>query len=81
MSQFLDVNCNSLQESDMKVTNYLCFDLSSMFIFKNKLFYQGIKSIQNMMKFNISIKMEEAGKKQGTSVTHVMGWKYRFGQK
>ena len=81
MSQFLDVNCNSLQESDMKVTNYLCFDLSSMFIFKNKLFYQGIKSIQNMMKFNISIKMEEAGQKQGTIVTHVIGWKYRFGQK
>ena len=73
LSQFLDVNCNSLQENHMKVTNYLCFDLSSIFIFKNKLFYQGIKSIRNMMKFNFSIIMEVVGQKQDTIVTNVIG--------
>ena len=81
LSQFLDVNCNSLQENHIKVTNYLCFDLSSTFIFKNKLLYQGVKSIRNMMKFNFSIITQVAGQKQDTIVTHVIGWKYRFGQK
>ena len=57
----------------MKVTNYLCFDLSSTFIFKNKLFYQGIKSIQNMMKFDFPIITQVAGEKQDTIVTHVIG--------
>ena len=79
LSQFLDVSCNSLQENHIKVTNYLCFDLSSTFIIKNKLLYQGIKSIQNMMKFNFSIITQVAGQKQDTIVTHVIGWKYGFG--
>ena len=52
----------------MKVTTYLCFDLSSTFIFKNKLFYQGIKSIRNMMKFNFSLITQVAGQKQDTTI-------------
>ena len=80
LSQFLDVSCNSLQENHIEVINYLCFDLSSTFIIKNKLLYQGIKSIQNMMKFNFSIITQVAGQKQDTIVTHVIGWKYGFGQ-
>ena len=73
LSQFLDANCNSLQENHMKVTSYLCFDLSSTFIFKNKLFYQGIKSIRNMTKLNFSIITQVVGQKQDTIVTHVTG--------
>ena len=57
----------------MKVTNYLCFDLSSTFIFKNKLFYQGIKSIRGMMKFNFSIITQVTGQKQDTIATHDIG--------
>ena len=57
----------------MKVANYLCFELSSTFTFKNKLFYEGIKSIGNMMKFNFSIILQVAGQKQDTTVTHVTG--------
>ena len=80
LSQFLDVSCNSLQENHIEVINYLCFDLSSTFIIKNKLLYQGIKSIQNMMKFNFSIITQVEGQKQDTIVTHVIGRKYGFGQ-